>query len=282
MNSLIEFQEKQLKIEKENEEKLKKEGYKPYIYGNGYTVLCKGDSPSVSVSSLVNPKNSFNFSDAKTANNNFTIDRHIKMKNPPDPFVFIKMPPSKVVWSTVNLKVDNNQTFKASCRVIPCAAFMRYLKSYPIVGTVETSLEKKKGFTQRFNVSLEVKASVSVGFFGCEASLEVTTGYEYEETVTSEVTQSWRQTLTEGTYIVYQNVLVYAYVLILTENMVEVLNRNNPGINCKYVAFETIVFFVPVNRDDPFTLRYQDAVYDPVEYDDLVSYLFKNTNTWFS
>ncbi|KAM9987421.1 hypothetical protein ACTFIZ_005436 [Dictyostelium cf. discoideum] len=282
MNHLIEFQESQLKIEKENEEKLKKEGYRPYMSGKGYTVLCKGDSPSVSVPSFINPKNGFNFSDAVTANNNFTIDRHIKMKNPPDPLVFIKIPPSKVVWSTVLLNDDHDMKYRASCRVIPCAAFMRYVKSYPIVGTVETSLEKKKGYTQRFNVSAQIKASASAGFFGCEASLEVTTGFEYEETVTTEITQSWRQTLTEGTYIVYQNVIVYAYLLILTQDMVERLNRNNPGLGCKYIAFETIVFFVPINRDDPFTLRYQDAVWDPVEYDDLISYLSNNTNKWFA
>ncbi|KAM9983418.1 hypothetical protein ACTFIY_000139 [Dictyostelium cf. discoideum] len=250
--------------------------------GKGYTVLCKGDSPSVSVPSFINPKNGFNFSNAVTANNNFTIDRHIKMKNPPDPLVFIKIPPSKVVWSTVLLNDDHDMKYRASCRAIPCAAFMRYIKSYPIVGTVETSLEKRKGYTQRFNVSAQIKASASAGFFGCEASLEVTTGFEYEETVSTEITQSWRQTLTEGTYIVYQNVIVYAYLLILTENMVERLNRNNPGLNCRYIAHETIVFFVPINRDDPFTLRYQDAVWDPVEYDDLISYLSNNTNKWFA
>ncbi|KAM9998409.1 hypothetical protein ACTFIY_008067 [Dictyostelium cf. discoideum] len=170
-----------------------------------------------------------------------------------------------------------------SCIVVPCAAFMRYLKSYPIVGTVEQTLEKKKGFTSRFNTSVELKASVSTGFLGCEASLEVTTGFEYEETVTSETTQTWKQTLTEGTYIVYQNVLVYAYFLNEIPSIIDNINKNNTGVNMRYIPeINGAIIFVPVNRDDPFTLRYQDATWDPIEYDSLINHLAANPKKWRS
>ncbi|KAM9963943.1 hypothetical protein ACTFIW_005584 [Dictyostelium discoideum] len=253
MSKEIEFKLELLKLEKEHQEKLEKEGYKQIANGKGYIVLSKEEKPSQSVSSLNNPNDFFNYDKAQTVNTNFTIDRHIKMKVPPDPLVFA---------------------------VRPCAAFMRYIKSYPIVGTVEQTLEKKKGFTSRFNTSVEVKASVSTGFFGCEASLEVTTGFEYGETVTSEKTETWKQTLTEGSYIVYQNVLVYAYTANLSQKYVNAFNKGNPGINMRYIDGFGGVIFVPVNRDDPFTLRYKDATWDPVEYNSLIDYLAANPNKW--
>ncbi|KAK5575443.1 hypothetical protein RB653_006576 [Dictyostelium firmibasis] len=285
MDSEIKIKEELLKNEKENEEKLKKEGYKQISNGPGYVILSNAGEPSFSVSSFNTSAGSFNFGDAQTATTNFAIDRHIKMKNPPDPLVFIKMPSSKLVNSSVTFPITIGSTivpFKFECTVVPCAGFMRYIKSYPIVGTVEQTLEKKKGYTSRFNTSVEVKASASAGFFGCEASLEVTTGFEYEETVTSETTQTWKQTLTEGTYIVYQNVLVYAYIFSpFNGGNMELINAYNPGVNLRHVpSLNAFVMFVPINRDDPFTLRYQDAVWDPVEYDVLVNYLASNPSKW--
>ncbi|KAN0031953.1 hypothetical protein ACTFIV_005823 [Dictyostelium citrinum] len=284
MDSVIEFKENLLKLEKENEEKLKKEGYKPILIGNGYTVLSNAKETLFSVSSSINPKNSFELGNAQIVDSNFTIDRHIKMKNPPDPLVFIKMPRSKLVNSSVVFLVEfiGNIILPISfpCTVTPCAGFMRYIKSYPVVGTVETLLEKRKGFTSRFQTSTSIKASASAGFFGCETSLEVSTGFEYEETVSSETIQSWRQTLTEGTYVVYQNALVYAYNFgEYNERNFNSINKNNPGVNLKRVG-NSAVMFVPINRDDPFTLRYQDAVWDPVNYDTLIEYLVENPNKW--
>ncbi|KAM9959818.1 hypothetical protein ACTFIR_000919 [Dictyostelium discoideum] len=258
MSSLIEIKEQILKAEKENKEKLKKEG-KQISSGKGYIVLSKDSQPSNSISSV---------------------------NNPPDPLVFIKLPSSKYVQSTATLYLFGEEHLKIpmvlKCSVIPCAAFMRYIKSYPVVGTVVETLEKKKGFTNRFNVSVDVKASASVGFFGCEASLEVSTGFEYGETVTSETTLTWTQTLTEGTYIVYQNVLVYAYIFnSVNEEWAGCLNKGTPGANLRFIpSLNAAVMFVPINRDDPFTLRYSDVAWDPIEYDTLIDYLSSNTTKW--
>ncbi|EAL65987.1 hypothetical protein DDB_G0282815 [Dictyostelium discoideum AX4] len=282
MSEEIEFKLELLKLEKEHQEKLEKEGYKQITIGKGYTVLSKEEKPLQSVSSFNNPKNVFNLDQAQTANTNFAIDRHIKMKVPPDPLVFIKMPRSKLVWAWVKISTGSSTTSLIGS-FTPCAAYMRYIKSYPVVGTVEQTMEKKKGFTSRFNASTEIKASASAGFFGCEASLEVTTGFEYEETVTSETTHTWKQTLTEGTYIVYQNVLVYAYTIVLSLNQTNTINQYNPGMNLRYIQqIDRAVMFVPINRDDPFTLRYQDATWDPVEYDSLINYLVANPSKWRS
>ncbi|KAN0032364.1 hypothetical protein ACTFIV_006257 [Dictyostelium citrinum] len=146
-----------------------------------------------------------------------------------------------------------------------------------VVGTIEQTLEKKKGFTIRFNTSVEIKASASVGFFGFEASLEVTTGFEFEETISAETTLTWKQTLNEGTYIVYQNVLVYAYIFPFIESNHQAINKSNPGVNLRHIpSLNSSLMFVPINRDDPFTLRYSDAVWEPVEYDTMIDFLASN------
>ncbi|KAN0008588.1 hypothetical protein ACTFIU_009312 [Dictyostelium citrinum] len=291
MNSLIELKEEVLKSEKEYEEKLKKEGYKQLSKGEGYMVLsnaCEPSSSSFSVSLTNNEDKRFNFEDAKIATSNFVIDRNILMKNPPDPLVFIKMPSSKIIKTSVLLNVAYNGIpfpMFFECTVIPCAAFMRYIKAYPVVGTVETSLEKRKGFTRRFNASIQVRSGVSLGIFGCEASLEVTTDFQYEHTINEEVTQTWKQTLSEGTYLVYQNVLVYAFIFPKTypDRIIELINEYNPGVTFNYIpTLNASVMFVPLNRNDPFTLRYEDHVWEPVEYDNLVDYLVKNPSKWRS
>ncbi|KAM9998411.1 hypothetical protein ACTFIY_008070 [Dictyostelium cf. discoideum] len=251
MSSDIDIKLELLKLEKENQEKLEKEG--------------KEEKPSLSVSSFINPNNVFEYDQAQTVNTNFAIDGNIKMKVPPDPFVLIKNPPYTEVESVLKLNTSHNGKIfpiEFTCYVAPCAAFMRYIKSYPIVGTVEQTLEKKKGFTSRFDVSVEIKRNVSIGFKGCEASLEVTTGFDYGETVTSETTETWKQTLTEGKYVD--------------------VNHSNPGVNVKYIPeLEVSVMFVPINHD-PFTLRYQNATWDPVEYNPLIKHLAANPKKWIS
>ncbi|KAN0015044.1 hypothetical protein ACTFIU_001366 [Dictyostelium citrinum] len=272
MDPTLENNSQLLNVEKDVIEKQKK-GFSQTLGVHNYVIY---RNPSDSTS----PKERFDFSNIKTVNTNFNIDRNIKMKTPPDAMVFIKMPSNKVVSTTLQLRMMAFQcTFQ--CQVIPVAAYMRYIKSYPIVGTVVQTLEKKKGFTQRFQVSAEVKGSVSGGFFGCEASLEVTTGFQYESTVQSETTETWQQTLTQGSYIVYQNVLVYAYVVQVAQNFVGQLNSQNPGIDIRWVpSLNACVMFVPINRDDPFTLHYSEKTNEPIEYDTLIDHLYANPSKW--
>ncbi|KAM9958308.1 hypothetical protein ACTFIW_001170 [Dictyostelium discoideum] len=235
-NGIMELKESFLKAEKENEEKLNKEGVKQISNGNGYVVLSK------------------------------SIDDNINMKAPPDPFVFIKM--GDIVVGSISLCIGGNTYIESRCYVTPCAAFAKYIKSYPIVGTVETTIEKKKGFTTRFKTTNEINAKVSASFKGCEASLETT--------------KTWKQTLTEGKYSVYQNVIVYAFILPgVQKNRVETLNKTNPGANVKYVPFlNGMVMFVPIYRDDPFTIHYNDFVWDPIEYNTMIGLLVENSNKW--
>ncbi|KAM9997934.1 hypothetical protein ACTFIY_007576 [Dictyostelium cf. discoideum] len=279
-NGLIELKEIFLKAEKENEEKLNKNGVKQISNGKGYVVLSKSCEPSLTVSSSINLKNTFGLEDAKIVCTNKSIDDNINMKSPPDPFVFLKM--GDIVVGQICLCIGGNTYIDYRCYVAPCAAFAKYIKSYPVVGTVETTLEKKKGFTTRFKTTDDIKANVSVGFKGCEASLEVTTGYEYEETITSETTKTWKQTLTEGKYSVYQNVIVYAFMLPgFPKSYIEDLNKTNPGANLMFVPkLNGMVMFVPIYRDDPFTIHYKDFVWDPIEYNTMIGLLIENLDKW--
>nr|AAB19231.1 The knockout of this gene causes small aggregate formation in Dictyostelium; Method: conceptual translation supplied by author [Dictyostelium discoideum] len=273
-------------VVKKNKEKKYLNDYKIISEGNNIKVLPKKDfKPKFSLVSYKNYEPNLGFGKMlKLFQPIWAIDRHIKMKNPPDPFVFIKMPSSKLVQSQLKLYYENEGYKDIPVWITPCSAFMRYIKSYPIVGTVTETMEKKKGFTNRFLSTSETKASVSVGFFGCESSMEVTSGYEYEDTVTSEETRSWSQTLNEGSYIVYQNVLVYAYIIYggSYKPYIDQMNKFNPGLNIKFFREDKCIFFVPINRDDAFTLRYQDNTWDPVEYDVLIDYLGQNQDKWFS
>ncbi|KAK5578517.1 hypothetical protein RB653_008189 [Dictyostelium firmibasis] len=281
----MEYKDKEKEKEKKEIEKKELKDFEIVSSGEKYKLLQRKDfKPKYSLTSYRSLDNIFKFENAQTSTTNFSIDRHIKMKNPPDPFVFVKMPASKLVESYIKIVYEGEGYKEVPVWITPCSAFMRYIKSYPIVGTVTQTMEKKKGFTNRFTSTFETKASVSVGFFGCETSLEVTTGFEYEDTVTSEQTQTWSQTLTEGSYIVYQNVLVYAYIIYggRSQQFNDMINRNNPGLNVRYFRDDKSIFFVPINRDDAFTLRYQDNTWDPVEYDVLIDYLSNNHDKWFS
>ncbi|KAM9987467.1 hypothetical protein ACTFIZ_005205 [Dictyostelium cf. discoideum] len=102
------------------------------------------------------------------------------MNSPPDPLVFVKIPLSKIVKSSVFLNpcfFGGQMSFPFECSVIPYAAFMRYIKSYTVIGTVEQTLEKKK-----------VLQTDSMPVLSCESSLEVTTGFEFVENISSETT----------------------------------------------------------------------------------------------
>jgi hypothetical protein len=103
---------------------------------------------------------------------------------------------------------------KINVQVRPVAAYLVYIKkeSIPAGAHESYTLRKKKGFSRQFTTSIEVKAGVSAGIFGCEASLEVTTGFSYSETITDETEETWTRSVTgPRDYWTFQPCLVYAY-----------------------------------------------------------------------
>ncbi|KAF2076122.1 hypothetical protein CYY_002584 [Polysphondylium violaceum] len=222
------------------------------------------------------PTASSNFDPAKsrTCNSNFEIDEAIKLKSPPDSMVMVNAP-----WTEMAGEVP----FK----VKPICAYMNYINSLTVPGTIEKTLEKKNGYSSRFQTSVEIKAGVSAGIFGCNASLEVSTGFTYEETITSETTETWREILESGSYVIYQNCVLYAYWVQQPGGIngaVKVARLMGEYAESGIQWYERegeSYFFVPVFRNDPFTLKYTDALYAPVPYNDIISYVTNSgSNRW--
>ncbi|KAF2072374.1 hypothetical protein CYY_006320 [Polysphondylium violaceum] len=263
-------------------------------FGNGFIVLnteknCNGAVSSNTPSSDLKPNwKLYNLDDAQVVSTNHQIDRQVLLKTPPDSAVFIAKNHDKKIITSIRFTPDPlTWTFylsqgitdpKCNFEVYPCAAFMRYIKSYPIVGTVTQTLEKRRGFTSRFNVSVSVTLCVSAGIAGCETNLSVTTEYSHEETISSEKTETWSQTLTEGKYSVFQNALVYAFKLLDKEN-IGTFKSSNKDIEFFEIKGD-YYFFAPVNRNDAFTIHYSDSDNEPVEYDALIKYLVSHPEKW--
>ncbi|KAM9958263.1 hypothetical protein ACTFIW_001124 [Dictyostelium discoideum] len=214
----------------------------------------------------------YNLDDAQIVSTNHQIDRQVLLKTPPDSAVFIAKNHDKKIFTSIPFTPDSltNIFFlshgivnpKCNFEVYPCSAFMRYIKSYPIVGTVTQTLEKRRGFTSRFNVSVSVTLGVSAGIGGCESNLSVTTEFSHEETISKEKTETWSQTLTEGKY-----------------NYFDQFKSNHSDIEFFEIKGDKY-FFAPVNRNDAFTIHYSDSDNEPVEYDALIKYLVSHPEKW--
>jgi len=212
----------------------------------------------------IKPKTAFDPNQSVMCESNFQIDKAIKLKTPPDSMVMIKTNWFKMVDAPFEVK--------------PIAAYMNYIDSFTVPGTQENTLTKKNGYSSRLVVSAEIKAGASAGIYGCNASLEVTTGFSYEQTITSEITETWKQTLPSGSYVVYQNCLLYAYKFHCREGAIfsdKLFMARYAAQGVKWYSRDDgyFYFFVPVFRNDPFTLKYSDQLYDPVPYDTVIAYV---------
>ncbi|KAF2076845.1 hypothetical protein CYY_001873 [Polysphondylium violaceum] len=213
----------------------------------------------------------FDPSKAVEVTSNFEIDRQIKLKNPPDSMVMVN---SKFM----KFKFVQNP----DCEMKPIAAFMIYLNSLTIPGTISKTISLKKGFTSHFKATVEVKASVSAGIEGiCDVGLEVTTGFEYDETMETEETVTTTETLTEGQYCVYQNALLYALKINTTVQLTLPGPVYLEGLGLTIYPPKdkigkpsyTFYSFSTCYRNDPFTIRYSDKLYSPISYEELYNYV---------
>ncbi|CAO3565646.1 unnamed protein product [Mortierella alpina] len=170
--------------------------------------------------------------------------------------------------------------------VKPCAAYLHYVQPIIQPGTSEQTLHKFQGFTTRFNVSEEFKKSVKLGIKGCESNLGVTTKSSLGLDIEVETKETWKTTLPRGNYAVFQTVLLYAYRIDLNAVVVDAgvcSQKVRAFVRDRLPALtlydgqgsfsDYLYFFVPVFRNDPFTVRWSDRLYDAVEQDALIEYL---------
>ncbi|MCY1042307.1 hypothetical protein OV208_13360 [Corallococcus sp. bb12-1] len=152
----------------------------------------------------------------------------------------------------------------------PIGALLEYISQRYIPDGTSSShtFEKKKGYSSETSVSTEVKASVGVNILGCDASMEVTTGFTYTQGISSETTESWTDTVTgPATFYVYQAVLVYCTRVTANNDTRAALSVGNTS----YVERNGEFFFLAlVFKDSPETL---DESIQPVNEQDFNAYL---------
>ncbi|KAG0009452.1 hypothetical protein BGZ81_003380 [Podila clonocystis] len=235
------------------------------------------------------PRAKFDLNRCAIVESNFQLDKAVSLKDPPDAACIVTVPKGKEVATSVTLKCrvqlgSASLVIPAlvSATAKPCSAYLHYVEAKILAGTEEHTLRKFKGFTSRFTASMEVKAGVKAGIFGCEASLEVTTGYSYGEDITEEKEEIWKTTVSPGKYVVYQTIVLYAYrfdpATISSEQSITKANirENNSSIKFydgKGSFSKYLYFFVPLYRNSPFTIPYHDDLVDDIGYDTLIGHL---------
>ncbi|KAH7041837.1 hypothetical protein BKA57DRAFT_472788 [Linnemannia elongata] len=237
------------------------------------------------------PRAKFDLNRCAVVESNFQLDKAVSLKNPPDAACIVTVPKGKEVQTTVPLRCkirmgtifDTIISFPVSAVAKPCSAYLHYVEAKILSGTEEHTLRKFKGYTSRFTTSVEVKAGVKAGIFGCEASLEVTTGFSYGEEITEETEETWKTTVSPGRYVVYQTIVLYAYrfdpsTIHAGSQPVTKANirEHNPSIRFydgKGSFSQYLYFFVPLYRNSPFTIPYHDDLVDDVGYDTLIAHL---------
>ncbi|KAG0233476.1 hypothetical protein BGW42_007433 [Actinomortierella wolfii] len=236
------------------------------------------------------PHIKFDLSRASVVTSNFQLDKAISLKHPPDAACIISVPKEKEVSSIAPMKYmikflgsEFPGNFPFPVKMKPCAAYLHYIESKVLSGTSEHTLRKLKGYTSRFNVSAELKAGIKAGIFGCEASLEVTTGFSYGEDISQETEETWKTTVAPGKYVVYQTVVVYACrfdrdpkKICWDPNAKAKIREQNPSMKFydgKGSHSDDLYFFMPLYRNSPFTIPYSDNLVDDIAFDTLTDYL---------
>lgn len=236
----------------------------------------------------VQPSAKFDLNSMVTAESNFQVDKAITLRDPPDAACLVSVPSHKVVDLKMILPTTtdngNIMSWPFDAKVKPCAAYLHYNGAEVLSGTQTHTLRMKKGFSNKFATSVQVKASASAGIFGAEVSMEVTTGFSYEQTISTEQEETWTTTVAPGKYVNYQSVLLYAYRVNPEmfpgvpgfPSIPDRIRSANPGIKFydgKGSYAKYLYFFVPVYKNRPFTIPYHDDLVDDVAFDTLTDHL---------
>ncbi|KAK5582330.1 hypothetical protein RB653_003913 [Dictyostelium firmibasis] len=204
---------------------------------------------------------------------NFQIDKHLKLQDNPDSMVFIE------TGSDCVNEIFKVGSLKLPVQVKPVACYRKFISSQTVVGTQQYEFSKKTGFSSTFSTSTSVKASVSSSIGVCDASFEVETSFSYSSTSYSETTETFTETLTSGDYTVYQNILLYAFKVDAAADpqILSTIKKDSPNIEIhQRNSTKEFYFFVPAYMNSPFTIEFSNDTYNPINEDDLISYLMND------
>jgi hypothetical protein len=178
-------------------------------------------------------------------------------------------------WVTGKRIIFNNTTYNTLTK--PVGAYMVYLKKEFIPQGISEkhAFTKRKGYTSSYTASIEIKATAGFNVFGCETSLEVTTGFSYTSTIEEETTETWERTVTgPAEFWTYQPVLVYATQIRDTPDMRSYLQRDYFSKNGK------LYIFTPVFRNSPTV---SNTPVNPLDYKDFTNYLINDGfSKWYN
>lgn len=164
----------------------------------------------------------------------------------------------------------------------PVFAYLDYVDRYPVPtgSNIEHTFTKRKGFTQTFTESVNVKYSVGAAIDIVNASSEISVGFEASQAWSSEVEESWTTTLQgPATFYTYQIVLVYAHRATSAANKFPNAFKYNKK-STLIGGWRTDLFYLSaINKNDLITVTSPVA---PLTWNQVQQYvLFDHWNNWY-
>lgn len=165
----------------------------------------------------------------------------------------------------------------------PAGGFQYYEGKFSVPAgvSINEQLTIYKGYSSNFSSSLEYKDSISAGIFGCDASMEITTGFSYGATIETSAEVSWQVAVDGGDdgrdYWQYQVMILYATQVEDQPDVRSYLGRQA----IQYTSKDGyLYYFVPVYRDAP---SISSKPIRPISQSDMISYLLGDGfNEWWS
>eukprot|EP01132_Coremiostelium_polycephalum_P006702 gene6702-8298_t len=241
----------------------------------------------------LNSKSDFDMAKSKLCCKDAEIDQAICQKSPPDQMVLLNTP-----WIRSGFKYKNQE---AICR--PVSGYLNFVDSFKISGgNIEHSIKKRKGFTSKLEVSADTKNLLCGGILNCDNCLEIHTGFQYDGYhggqqqhhhsgfgIFTEMEDHWKINLKkEGSYMVYQTVLMYSYRLVFknvsdaSSALVQFRNWNLKPTTLRKEGQYYVYFFVPVYRNDPIAVCLPNDTIprSTIPYHKMVDFLNETTDQW--
>ncbi|KAF2077719.1 hypothetical protein CYY_000966 [Polysphondylium violaceum] len=179
-------------------------------------------------------------------------------------------------WAKVN--------WNTRCK--PVAVYTSFIDSKNVINQGTYSLEHRKGSSIVETWWRETTLSAGAQFKAFDVSASVTTGYKYETTFTEEIVRGWTETLEKGDYMLYQNKILYAYEIRISDrddinyiaSMINTAYDYDKSIPKAHVRGNRLFYFVDFNVNDPFFKRLSSNLYQTISFQKAVDYLM--TDGW--
>ncbi|KAN0023464.1 hypothetical protein ACTFIU_010752 [Dictyostelium citrinum] len=221
----------------------------------------------------------FDLNKSTTCKNNSDITDATTNQTLPQPFVMCDAEWSKQVYFYVGYQQNKSTSVDYRFKVVakPVACYLRYLYDQRVSGfNVDVPLTQMKGSPFIKAYSRTAQEGLFDGVSTCEKTLELTTGFNYDQIGDEELYSHVNQKLSENYYFVYQNYMIYAFELLEYDyyrSYKWLFDSNGVVV---YDNGSRAFMFLPVMRSDSFASRYDSLAYSTISFNDAVNYLMKD------